>query len=97
MSSVYRGLLMGRSSGYYKDVLRKIIAASGNRPFTWTDIQKRHPEIGKSVLSRLKCSNFIVKVRTPKATKQSFWILHPEVGIVLNPPMMVRNKKRRYV
>jgi translation initiation factor IF-1 len=65
----FAGLLMGTSGEYWRDIIKKIYSVAGTNQFSWNDVTSRYPEITKSELSRLKCSEFIRKTKDYKIIK----------------------------
>ena len=76
--------MMGCTKRYWKEIIMKIYSSFGTNSFSWSDVTRRYPEINKSNLSRLKCSEWIVKdkrmVGKPirGAQKYVMWRLPPE-------------------
>lgn len=81
---VYKGLLMGCTRGYWLGIIKKIYQTFGTEKFTWSDVQRRYPEISKSDLSRLKCSSWIKK--RGKREKISLWSLPTEAIQIISMP-----------
>ena len=76
---------MGCSRRYWLKNMENIYKVAGNNSFTWSKVMEAYPDITKSVLSRLKCSGWILKDKRPiivngkpKIPKTVMWRLHPE-------------------
>jgi len=79
----FNGLMMGCTKRYWEDIIKKIYGSFGTSSFSWSDVMRRHPDINKSNLSRLKCSAWIVKDKQRNkpirgASKSVLWKLPPE-------------------
>jgi hypothetical protein len=91
MAFIFRGLLMGVSKIYWVGILKNIYSIAGAGNFTWSDLQRRG--ISKSDLSRLKCSNYMLKNKGIKGKVS--WRLNPEAIGMLNSDLFVKKKSRK--
>lgn len=86
----FNGLMMGCTKRYWKEIIMKIYSSFGTNSFSWSDVTRRYPEINKSNLSRLKCSEWIVKDKRNMgkpvrgAPKSVMWRLPPEAVALCN-------------
>jgi len=97
--AVYHGLLMGCAKEYWKDVIKDICdefykedsnigcTTKKRLPFTWNDVYKKCPNIGKKQLSRLSSSEWIIKynhAHEEKIPVKRYWILSQEAIELFN-------------
>jgi hypothetical protein len=72
-------LLMGRAGIFYLDIIDTIYTLHGNNPFTWREIiDKTNSKIDKSLLQRLRDSDWILLSKRGKNKIATTWTLHPE-------------------
>ena len=90
MSGIYFGLLMGCSGGWWKEIIQRIHTTAGNNSFKWVTITAAHPDINKSVLTRLKASNFLIKKKGGKSIE---WIVNPEALSYIGPRSTLRKRR----
>lgn len=76
----YMRLVMGKSSDYYIDIIETIYILYGNNPFIWGDIiSKTNSKVNKSILTRLKYSDWIIMVQRGRTNHiPTTWSLHLE-------------------
>ena len=83
----FSGLMMGCSRAYWANILKLIYNTYGTGNWSWGELQKKYPEITKSNLSRLKCSEWIKKSKEQRVIKDKtgkkqarvvLWHLPPE-------------------
>jgi hypothetical protein len=96
MAGTFYGLMMGVSKQYWVDILKKIHATAGSGTFRWSDIQRQHPDINKSVLSRLKCSGYLIQEKHKRYKDGGVaWKLNPNAFRYINSPVVVKKRKRQ--
>jgi hydroxymethylpyrimidine/phosphomethylpyrimidine kinase len=84
---------MGVSKLYWIGILNNIYRVAGAGEFTWTEMQERG--MSKSELSRLKCSNFIIKGGKTNYKGMVKWRLNPDAINSMKSYSLMKKKSRK--
>lgn len=84
-------MLMGQSHKYYVEILLWMYKEYENRNFQWSEVIEKHPNVDKSLLSKFRANQMIIKngYCNKKSQKYVMWKLNPNIKDYLSRKKLI--------
>lgn len=91
MKSLRKSFFTGCSAVYYLEIVKNMYEFKKDGEFEWKDIYEKYPIINKSIMSKLKSNNIIVKYnyKNDVRYRNLKWKLNPEIKNYLESKKLI--------